>query len=57
VLQKGNENTVVMTTEPASERGQILLMRKPGPLDLPTCRLPAGAYPALAAIDGCGGER
>jgi hypothetical protein len=27
VLQKGNENTVVMTTEPASERGQILLMK------------------------------
>lgn len=27
VLSKGNENTVVMVTEPASERGQILLMR------------------------------
>lgn len=27
VLSKGNDNTVVMTTEPASERGQILLMR------------------------------
>lgn len=27
VLSKGNENTVVMTVEPASERGQILLMR------------------------------
>ena len=27
VLSKGNENTVVLTTEPASERGQILLMR------------------------------
>lgn len=27
VLSKGNENTVVMTTEPASERGQILLMK------------------------------
>jgi outer membrane lipoprotein-sorting protein len=27
VLSKGNENSVVMTTEPASERGQILLMR------------------------------
>ena len=27
VLSKGNENTVVMITEPASERGQILLMR------------------------------
>src|SRR5690348_2368101 len=27
VLSKGNENSIVMTTEPASERGQILLMR------------------------------
>jgi hypothetical protein len=27
VLSKGNENTLVMTVEPASERGQILLMR------------------------------
>jgi len=27
VLSKGNENTVVLTIEPASERGQILLMR------------------------------
>jgi hypothetical protein len=27
VLSKGNENTVVMSTEPASERGQILLMK------------------------------
>jgi outer membrane lipoprotein-sorting protein len=27
VLSKGNENAVVMTTEPASERGQILLMK------------------------------
>jgi len=27
VLSKGNENTVVMMTEPASERGQILLMK------------------------------
>jgi hypothetical protein len=27
VLSKGNENTIVMVTEPASERGQILLMR------------------------------
>jgi len=27
VLSKGNENTVVMTLEPASERGQILLMK------------------------------
>ncbi|MEO8186836.1 MAG: outer membrane lipoprotein-sorting protein [Burkholderiaceae bacterium] len=27
VLSKGNENTVVMTVEPASERGQILLMK------------------------------
>ncbi len=27
VLSKGNENSVVMTTAPASERGQILLMR------------------------------
>ncbi len=27
VLQKGNENTVVMVTEPASERGQIILMK------------------------------
>lgn len=27
VLSKGNDNTVVMTTEPASERGQILLMK------------------------------
>ena len=27
VLSKGNENTVVMVTEPASQRGQILLMR------------------------------
>ena len=26
VLSKGNENTLVMVTEPASERGQILLM-------------------------------
>jgi len=28
VLSKGNENTVVMVTEPASERGQILLMKE-----------------------------
>lgn len=28
VLSKGNDHTVVMTTEPASERGQILLMRE-----------------------------
>ena len=27
ILSKGNENTVVMVTEPASERGQILLMK------------------------------
>jgi outer membrane lipoprotein-sorting protein len=27
VLSKGNENTVVMITEPASERGQIILMK------------------------------
>jgi outer membrane lipoprotein-sorting protein len=27
VLSKGNENTVVMVAEPASERGQIMLMR------------------------------
>ncbi|MDN5836658.1 MAG: outer membrane lipoprotein-sorting protein [Nitrosospira sp.] len=27
VLTKGNENSVVMTTEPASDRGQILLMK------------------------------
>ncbi len=27
VLSKGNENTVVMTVEPASERGQIILMK------------------------------
>ncbi len=27
VLSKGNENTVVMTTEPASERGQIMLLK------------------------------
>src|SRR5437763_7404039 len=27
VLSKGNSNTVVMTLEPASERGQILLMK------------------------------
>ena len=28
VLSKGNENTIVMVTEPASERGQIMLMRE-----------------------------
>jgi hypothetical protein len=28
VLSKGNENTLVMTVEPASERGQILLMKE-----------------------------
>ena len=27
VLSKGNENTIVMTTEPASERGQAMLMK------------------------------
>ena len=27
VLSKGNENTAIMVTEPASERGQIILMR------------------------------
>lgn len=27
VLSRGNENTIVLTTEPASERGQALLMR------------------------------
>ncbi|QSA95690.1 outer membrane lipoprotein-sorting protein [Methylococcus sp. EFPC2] len=27
VLSKGNENTIVHTTEPASDRGQILLMK------------------------------
>lgn len=27
VLSKGNENSIVMVTEPASERGQILLMK------------------------------
>jgi hypothetical protein len=27
VLSKGNENTVVMITEPATERGQIMLMK------------------------------
>jgi len=27
VLSKGNENTVVLATEPASERGQIMLMK------------------------------
>jgi len=28
VLSKGNENSVVMVTEPASERGQIMLMKE-----------------------------
>ena len=28
VLSKGNENSIVMTLEPASERGQILLMKE-----------------------------
>jgi len=28
VLSKGNENTVVLTVEPASERGQIMLMKE-----------------------------
>ncbi len=27
VLAKGNENSIVMVTEPASERGQIMLMK------------------------------
>src|SRR4051812_27750015 len=27
ILSKGNENTIVMSTEPASERGQIMLMK------------------------------
>lgn len=27
ILSKGNENTAVMTTEPAAERGQIILMK------------------------------
>src|SRR5206468_4522347 len=27
ILQKGNENTVVLVTEPASERGQIMLLK------------------------------
>ena len=27
ILSKGNDNTIVMTTSPASERGQILLMK------------------------------
>ena len=27
ILSKGNENTIVMVTEPASERGQIMLMK------------------------------
>jgi hypothetical protein len=27
VLSKGNENTIVMVTEPASDRGQIMLMK------------------------------
>ena len=27
VLSKGNDNTVVMTVEPAAERGQIMLMK------------------------------
>ena len=27
VLSKGNENTIILSTEPASERGQILLMK------------------------------
>ena len=27
VLSKGNENTIVLVTEPASDRGQILLMK------------------------------
>lgn len=27
VLSKGNENTIVLTTEPASERGQVMLMK------------------------------
>src|SRR4030095_13057033 len=27
VLSKGNENTIVMVTEPAAERGQIMLMK------------------------------
>jgi hypothetical protein len=27
ILSKGNDNTIVMTTEPAEERGQILLMK------------------------------
>ncbi len=27
MLSKGNENTIVQVTEPASERGQIMLMK------------------------------
>ena len=27
ILSKGNENTIVMVTEPAAERGQIMLMK------------------------------
>ena len=27
ILSKGNENTVVMVTEPATDRGQIMLMK------------------------------
>ena len=46
VLSKGNENTVVMTTEPASERGQIMLMKGHDLWIFLPVRFAAGAAPA-----------
>ena len=62
VLQKGNENTVVLTTEPASERGQIMLMKGHDlwiflpavsqPVRLPLAQRLTGAVLAQSAASG-----
>ena len=57
VLSKGNENTVVMTTEPASERGQIMLMKGHDLwIFLPSVSQPV-RLSAVAAADRAGRER
>ena len=53
ILSRGNENTIVLTMEPTTERGQALLMRA-RPVDLHAERVAAGAPIAGPAPDRAG---
>ncbi len=56
VLSKGNENTVVMITEPASERGQVTLMKGREPVGFHARGFAACTHFTCAAIDRAGGQ-